>query len=100
MSLRRHLLQARLATALVVAFLLANASLVLHDYVLSAHLGQDSCEICLVGSAHGAALAPAPLSPPVPVATAAPAPAPSSVFASRNIRPYAARAPPCVSLAV
>ena len=100
MSLRRHPLQARLATALVVAFLLANASLVLHDYVLSAHLGQDSCEICLVGGAHGAALIPTPALPPLPVATSTPATSPAAALLSLEIRPYAARAPPYVSSAV
>lgn len=100
MSIRRHLLRPRLVTLLAAAFLLANFSLVLHDYVLSAHQGQDSCEICLVGGAHGAGLPPTPTLPPLPWVTSAPSALASPVLASRAIRPYAARAPPAVSLAV
>lgn len=94
MSIRRSFRHGRLAATLAMAFLLANFSLVLHDYVLSAHQGQDSCEICLVGGAHGAALAPTPTPAPLPVASAIPVTPSILQAASRAILPYAARAPP------
>lgn len=98
--MKHSLRQARLASALVAVFLLANFSLVLHDYVLSVHQGQDTCEICLVGGAHGAGLAPTLVLPQPPISTSMPPTPVALVLLSRAIRPYAARAPPHLSHAV
>lgn len=83
-----------LLALLLLAFQLAQAALLVHEYDIAAHAGDDECLICLHATpakhAATASAVPPPLAANDAVAVAAAVP----VFTARPQRPYAARAPP------
>jgi hypothetical protein len=96
---RQRILRPRAAWAstLACAFLLAHLALLLHTWSPAAHVDGDPCEICLIGTGHGHALAAAPAALPPPVhAVFLPVTFRNSCHAPA-CRVYAARAPPVLS---
>lgn len=85
------------ATTLACAFLLAHLALLLHTWSPAAHADGDPCEICLIGTGHSHALAPASVGLPPPVHAAFLPVTFQNSHHAPACRVYAARAPPALS---